>query len=495
MSRTTEVRLVYPHQLHSAQLEVPDGTVLVVVEDDLLYRQLPFHAHKLVLHRAAVRRFVDRAQERSFDVEVVESSPERTSGSGLVELVHRLRPSRVSVLDVADDWLGRDCRDQLREGGYELRPEDVLDTPAFLTTRRQIKDHFSAGGARMQHFYAWQRRRLDVLMEGDQPVGGRWSFDTENRKKLPAGHPVPEPALGPVRRHTHVTEAIAWVAEQFPDAPGDPETFCWATSPGEADAALRRFLDERFSQFGPYEDAISTEHPVLFHAALTPALNCGLIEPEQVLERALVAADDHDVDLPSLEGFVRQLIGWREYMRATYRLWGRRMRTSNVLEHGRSMPASWWTGDTGLEPVDLVIRRVLERGYAHHIERLMVLGNALCLLRVHPDEVYRWFMAMFVDAYDWVMVPNVYAMSQFAAGEAITTKPYVSGSNYLRKMSDLPPGEWRQAWDGLYWTFVEDHREVFEANSRSGFAVRSWDGMASDKQRAHRDAAAPWLGR
>ncbi|MGB3740396.1 MAG: cryptochrome/photolyase family protein [Pontixanthobacter sp.] len=495
MSRGTQVRLVYPHQLHTEQLDVPSGTVLVVVEDDLLYRQFPFHAHKLVMHRGAVARFVDRAREASFDVEVVESTPDRTSGAGLVELVQRLRPDRVSVLDVADDWLGRHCRDQLREGGYELSREDVLDTPSFLTPREQIHEHFASGGARMQHFYAWQRRRLDVLMDGEQPVGGRWSFDTENRKKLPAGHPVPDPSLGPSRRHTRVEEAVDWVAEQVPDAPGDPRTFCWSTSPGEADAALRRFLDERFSQFGPYEDAISAEHPVVFHAALSPALNCGLINPDQVLERALAAADEHDIDLPSLEGFVRQLIGWREYMRATYRLWGRRMRTSNVLEHGRSMPESWWTGDTGLEPVDLVIRRVLERGYAHHIERLMVLGNALCLLRVHPDEVYRWFMSLFVDAYDWVMVPNVYAMSQFASGDAITTKPYVSGSNYLRKMSDLPAGEWRQAWDGLYWTFVEDHRDVFEANTRSNFAARTWDGMADEKKQQHRESAAPWLGR
>ncbi|WP_134773054.1 cryptochrome/photolyase family protein [Ornithinimicrobium flavum] len=489
------VRLVYPHQLHAAQLQVDRGTRLVVVEDDLLYRQLPFHAHKLVLHRASVSRFVDRAREAGLDVDVVESSADRSSGAGLVELVERLRPERVTVLDVADDWLGRQCRDQLREGGYELRREDVLDTPAFLTTRAQVSEQLGGGPTRMQHFYAWQRRRLDVLMDGEQPVGGRWSFDTENRRRLPKDHPVPDPSLGPVRRHTRVAEAVEWVAEHFPDAPGDPSTFAWPTSPREADAALRRFLDERFAQFGPYEDAISAEHPVLFHSALSPAINCGLLDPDQVLARALEAADDQDVDLPSLEGFVRQLIGWREYMRGTYRLYGRRMRSSNVLGHGRPMPQGWWDGTTGLEPVDLVIRRVLERGWAHHIERLMVLGNALCLLRVDPEEVWRWFMVMFVDAYDWVMVPNVYAMSQFAAGEAITTKPYVSGSNYLRKMSDLPPGDWRQAWDGLYWSFVEDHREAFEANPRSSFAVRSLDGMDEAKIAAHREAAAPWLGR
>ncbi|UFU01695.1 cryptochrome/photolyase family protein [Ruania suaedae] len=493
MSSTRPVRLVYPHQLHEAHLGVEAGTRIVVVEDDLLYRQLPFHSHKLVLHRAAVRRFTDRARERGLDVDIVDSRAERTSGAGLVALIEKLRPTQVSVLDVTDDWLGRDCRDQLREGGYELRGEDVLETPAFLTIRAQIHEHFGQGSARMQRFYTWQRRRLDVLMDGDEPVGGRWSFDTDNRKKLPAGHPVPDPRLGPARRHHRVQEAIEWVAEHAPGAPGDPETFCWPTSPGEAGAALGRFLDERFCQFGPYEDAISTEHEVLFHSALTPALNCGLIEPAQVLRRALAAADEQRLDLPSVEGFVRQLIGWREYLRATYRLWGRRMRTSNVLHHARDLPPGWWDATTGLGPVDLVIGRVLERGWAHHIERLMVLGNALCLQRVHPGEVWEWFMAMFVDAYDWVMVPNVYAMSQFAAAEAITTKPYVSGSNYLRKMSDLPPGEWTQAWDGLYWSFVADHRDVFESNPRAAMAARSWAAMDPAKKREHRAAARPWL--
>ena len=180
-------------------------------------------------------------------------------------------------------------------------------------------------------------------------------------------------------------------------------------------------------------------------------------------------------------------------MRGTYRLYGRRMRSSNVLGHGRPMPQGWWDGTTGLEPVDLVIRRVLERGWAHHIERLMVLGNALCLLRVDPEEVWRWFMVMFVDAYDWVMVPNVYAMSQFAAGEAITTKPYVSGSNYLRKMSDVPTGEWCEDWDALFWTFVGDHLDGFRSNPRSSMMARSYEGFDPARKSALTRRAAHWL--
>ena len=483
------VRLVYPHQLFVDQLEAVPGTVFVLVEDDLFFRQYRFHVQKLILHRASMRRFALQLREASFDVEVIETDAEHPSADRLVALLERLRPIQVSVFDVVDDWLSRDIRRALITAGLDPAATDVLESPNFLTTRQQIGDWFGRHPARMQHFYSWQRQRLDILVDGDQPVGGHWSFDAENRKKLPRKHPVPDvqwPARDP-----EVEAAIEWVTAEFPDNPGMADSFRWPTSHAEAEGAYELFLSERFSQFGPFEDAVSAEHPFLFHSVMTPALNIGLLSPVDVVERALDSSDG--VDLPSLEGFIRQVIGWREYMRATYVLYGRRMRSSNRLHHTRSLDDGWWTASTGLPPVDLVVERVLERGWSHHIERLMVAGNAMCLLRTDPEAVYEWFMEMYVDAYDWVMVPNVYAMSQFAAGEAITTKPYVSGSNYLRKMSDLPGGDWTKAWDGLYWTFVRDHREVFEGNHRSTMMTRMYDGMAPEKKAAHARAAAPWL--
>ncbi|GGF36662.1 cryptochrome/photolyase family protein [Marmoricola endophyticus] len=489
------MRLVYPHQLFAAHLEAPRGTRFVLVEDDLFFRQYAFHTQKLVLHRASMRRFVDRLRAASYDVDVIETDGRSPSGKRLAEVVADLRPDRVSVYDVCDDWLSQGCSASLSDAGYELRAEDVLDSPNWICTRAEIRDWFGEHPARMQHFYSWQRQRLDVLVEGtgQQPVGGQWSFDTENRKKLPKDHPVPSPTWPD--RAPEVTDAIDWVRERFPGNPGDATAFHWPTSHEEAESSYAQFLDERFAQFGPYEDAIAADQSFLFHAAITPGLNIGLLDPRDVLAGALDASED--VDLPSLEGFVRQVIGWREYMRATYFLYGRRMRTTNHLGHTAALDEGWWTAETGLAPVDRVVERVLEHGYAHHIERLMVLGNAMCLTRTDPDAVYEWFMEMFVDAYDWVMVPNVYAMSQFAAGEAITTKPYVSGSNYLRKMSDfgsaLDDGDWQEAWDGLYWTFVRDHREVFEGNGRSPFIVRQYDAMDAATKAAHTKAAGRWL--
>nr|WP_064571198.1 cryptochrome/photolyase family protein [Gordonia sp. LAM0048] len=492
------VRVVLPHQLFESHLDAEPGTRFVLVEHDLMFRQYRFHVQKLVLHRASMRRFADRLRDRGFDVDILETDAQQSSHDKLVAHLSRRKPSSIHLYDVVDDWLSGDLLAAFDHAGCPLAADDIAESPNFLTTRRQLREFFGGSRPRMQQFYTWQRRRLGILVDdsgtstGGKPEGGRWSYDSENRKKLPKGHEVPQPT--PPARHPEVDAAIAWVSDAFPDNPGDADAFGWPTAHDEARAMLEQFLADRFAEFGPYEDAISAEHPFVFHSLLTPGLNIGLLSPRTVLTRALEVGARNRVPLAGLEGFVRQLIGWREYMRASYEIRGRGLRSRNHLGHDRRLPDGWWTAETGLEPVDLVIRRVLEHGYAHHIERLMVLGNAMCLLRIDPEEIYEWFMEMFVDAYDWVMVPNVYAMSQFAAGEAITTKPYVSGSNYLKKMSDIPAGDWAEDWDGLYWTFVRDHRDVFEANARSSFLARAYDRLPSGTKAAHSRRAGRWLG-
>jgi deoxyribodipyrimidine photolyase-related protein len=487
----TLARLVFPHQLFSEHLDVEPGTLVVLVEPDLFFRQLPFHTHKLVLHRAGMTAFQERLQVAGLPTAYVESSADVTSDDRLGALLAEHQVTEVEMYDVVDDWLERDTR---RTCGGAGVPLTVHETPGFLTSRAEIAHSFEGvRQPRMQHFYERQRRRLDVLMEGDRPAGNRWSFDTENRKKLPRTVELPE--VPPAEGGPHVDAAVAWVLREFPGNPGDPERFRWPITHQQADQWLQRFLDERFAAFGPYEDAIAADEAWLFHSAISSSLNTGLLDPRDVVQRAVEHAEEHDVDLPSVEGFVRQVIGWREYMRASYVVHGRSMRSRNLLGSTRELDDRWWDGTTGLAPVDTVIRRVTEHAYAHHIERLMVLGNAMLLLRIDPDEVYEWFMTFFIDAYDWVMVPNVYAMSQFATGELITTKPYVSGSNYLRKMSDFPPGEWTKAWDALYWQFVADHRDGFAANPRSRFAVQTYDRMDGARKRELAAVAAEWLAR
>ena len=330
----------------------------------------------------------------------------------------------------------------------------------------------------MATFYQAQRKRLGILLDADGgPAGGRWSFDTENRQRLPKGHRAPE--LPRFATTPELEEAKQYVARRSPEALGSTLAFRWPVTREQAQGELDCFLNERLALFGHYEDAISSTQTFLYHSVLTAPLNIGLITPKEVVERTLDYAAENKVPLNSLEGFIRQVIGWREFMHGIYRFKGVKVRTGNFWKHEAALPASFYDGTTGLPPVDVVIKRLHLHAWCHHIERLMVMGNIFLLLRIEPHAVYRWFMEFFIDAYDWVMVPNVYGMSQFADGGTFTTKPYFSGSNYLLKMSDFPKGMWCAQWDERFWSFIGEHREFFLKNPRMSVLVRQWDKRQS----------------
>jgi deoxyribodipyrimidine photolyase-related protein len=222
-------------------------------------------------------------------------------------------------------------------------------------------------------------------------------------------------------------------------------------------------------------------------------LNIGLLTPQEIVDAAIRVGAKKNIPLNSLEGFIRQIVGWREFIRLVYEREGTKQRTTNYWQFKRKIPKTFWTGDTGIAPIDSTIKKILKTGYAHHIERLMVLGNFMLLCEFDPDEVHKWFMEMFIDAYDWVMVPNVYGMTQFADGGLMTTKPYISGSNYLMKMSDYEKGTWQPIWDGLFWRFMHVHRSFFLQNPRIGMLVKTFDKMSEEKRNAHLHAADNYL--
>ena len=370
----------------------------------------------------------------------------------------------------------------------------VLPTPMLLTPADVLEKHFSTGKKPlMAKFYEMQRTRLGVLIDPDgHPVGGQWSFDADTRKKLPKGISVPSV---PVASTSAVVEtARQQLAEENLPGLGKLDGFHYPIDHDEASRWLETFLDERLVQFGAYEDAISTQHRVMWHGVLTPMLNIGLLTPQQVLDQTLARAEGGDVPLNSLEGFIRQIIGWREFMAAMYRRHGVAMRNGNFWEvEDRPIPEAFYTGCTGLPPIDDAIGHALDTGYCHHIERLMLLGNVMLLCGFHPTRVYSWFMELFVDAYDWVMVPNVYGMSQFADGGIFTTKPYVSGSNYVRKMSDYKKGEWCEIWDGLFWSFIRRHASFFRSQFRLAMMARNLDRMAPETLLGHQRRASDFL--
>lgn len=491
----TTARLIFPHQLFEASLTADKKTLMVLIEDDLFFQQFRFHKQKLLLHRASMKIFAEQLEKAGFDVVYVETTNVTKTNSSMARLAAALSDhavGHVEYFDLVDDWLEQRLEVMLTKASID---REIISSPGFLTTKGALDDYFSDGPDRMQQFYTWQRKRLGILIDNGKPVGGKWSFDEKNRQTLPKDISLP-PAY-PQYEHDEISAAKKWVDAHFSDNPGGTD-FRYAVTHEQAHQQLEHFLRDRLESFGPYEDAIASDQSQLFHSVLSPLLNIGLITPRQVITRTLQYADTCETPIESLEGFVRQIIGWREFMRATYVRYGRQMRTMNTLQFDRPLDKQWWDGTTGLDPVDSTIKRVLDTAYAHHIERLMVLGNALLLLRIKPDDVYDWFMSLFIDAYDWVMVPNVYAMSQFAAGDKITTKPYISGSNYIIKMSDFKKstadGSWSETWNALYWLFIKDHRRLFEQNYRSAIMVKLYDNMAPEKKAALTKLAKPWLG-
>ena len=324
-----------------------------------------------------------------------------------------------------------------------------------------------------------------------EPEGGKWSYDEENRKKLPKGVDVPQFYIP--QTNDYVKEAKSYVENNYSDNPGSTDDFIYPVTHYQAEEWLADFIEKRLNKFGDYEDALSGKSLILFHSALTPALNIGLLTPKQVIETVMDANKETSIPLNSLEGFIRQIIGWREFMRGVYLSEGTYQRTNNYFDHKRPIPKQFWTGETGIGPVDDVILKVLDHSYAHHIERLMVMGNFMLLCEFDPDEIYRWFMELFIDAYDWVMVPNVYGMTQYADGGLITTKPYISGSNYIRKMSNYKKGEWCDVWDGLYWHFLHKHQDKFKGNHRMNMVMSLLNRMENKKLQTHLGNAEEFL--
>ena len=485
-----KVAVVFPSQLFAANPLLNENVERVyLVEDALFFTQLEFHQQKLVLHRASMRFYEQYLQNRGFAVRYVESR-EVEKTEHLAEILQTEKVSQAIFCDVADDWLeSRFVKSCERFGIQTTR----FDTPQFLNTRQNLNRYFGKKSRfYMENFYEYERRRLGVLLDGNgKPVGGRWNFDDENRKKLP--RKIEIPAVSKPAHNEFVREAINYVNQNFSKNPGRAEDFWFSTTFAEADSWLDEFLRERFQNFGAYEDAISKNEPHLFHAVTSHAINSGLLTPRQILDRALSYADEHNVPMNSLEGFVRQIIGWREFNRGCYEQIGRKQRTSNFFNHTNKLPRSFWTATTGVEPVDAVIKRVLDNAYCHHIERLMILGNFMLLTETQPDAVYEWFSAMFIDAYDWVMVTNVYGISQFADGGLMATKPYISGSNYIRKMSDFGGGDWTEIWDGLYWRFVQKHEKYFGTNPRYKLSLDILARMETEKRERLFNAAENFL--
>ena len=301
-----------------------------------------------------------------------------------------------------------------------------------------------------------------------------------NREKYPKDKEAPK--LKTFQKDEIRVNNESYINDYFKNNPGKIEKFIYPTDFKQAKQWFDDFLVNRFDEFGPYEDAVLKEKSILNHSVLSPLLNSGLISPNYVIEKSLHFYEKNNIRLNSCEGFLRQIIGWREFIRGVYIAVGNKERTRNFWNFNRKIPNSFYNGDTGIEPIDDTIKKINNSAYANHIERLMIIGNFMLLCEFEPNEVYKWFMEMFIDSYDWVMVPNVYGMSQFSDSGMMSTKPYISSSNYILKMSNYKKGDWCKIWDSLFWNFMDKQRDFFIKNPRMRMLVSSFDRMEESKR-------------
>ena len=481
-----EHTLIYPNQLFDINPSCSKNRKLLIIEDPLFFGDhkypINFHKKKLMLHYLSIRRYANNKREQGYQVEIIKYT-DLMSANYTEWIIKKYLISVMHICDVVDFELRKRIDNASRNLNVTVK---WYQNPNFLLSQTDVDNDFKGKKRHfMANFYKKQRKRFDVLMDSDgNPRGGRWSFDVDNRKKLPKNLELPDD----FRSNYEDNELIAckaFIEKEFSSNYGDITGFNYPIDHNQALESINYFLTKKFRLFGPYEDAVSQKNSTLFHSVLTPYLNIGLITPKQVLDIVVNYAENENIPINSFEGFVRQIIGWREFIRGIYVSEGVRQRTTNFWKFDKKITESFYNGSTNVLPVDRTIDKLIDNAYIHHIERLMVMGNFMFLLKIHPNDVYKWFMELHIDAYDWVMVPNVYGMSQFSDGGIMSTKPYISGSNYILKMSDYKKGEWCDIWDALYWNFINENRDFFKKNPRTSMMINMYDRKSDEMKKKY----------
>ena len=459
-----------------------------ICEDFQLCTYQKHHKHKILLFLSAMRSFADELKKKKFEViykSIEEKDFKESYVDKLFKEIEKENVKEISMFEVEDKFFEKQLLDNLKE--LKL---NYLKSPMFLSSRDDFKTYLNqVKKPFMANFYKKQRVDHNILVDSNnKPVGGKWSFDDENRKKLPKEIDLPEKFTFKETEHTKDLKEI--VEKMFSHHPGNTKSFWTCTNRKDTESYLDYFLDKKIENFGDYEDAVDQRDNILFHSALSPQINLGLLTPEEIISKIKSKTISK---INSHEGYIRQLIGWREFIRGIYQNFDEKLEKSNFFNHKKVMKETWYTGTTGLVPLDYSINNALEYGWTHHIERLMILCNIMNLSEINPKEVYKWFMEMFIDSSDWVMSPNVYGMGLFSDGGIFATKPYICGSSYFLKMMHFKKGSWCDIMDGLYWRFIDKHKDFFLSNPRLSMMVRILEKMNEERKNKIFNAANEFI--
>ena len=474
-----------------------DTVLLAEVADECGY--VPHHPQKIALILAAMRHFAAALRSRGVSVRYVHLDDAANSGSLTGEVaraVDDIRPARIIATEPCE-WRVRRMMENW--GGAAGLPCEIREDGRFLCSSAAFRE-WAAGRKqlRMEFFYREMRRRYRILMDGDEPEGGRWNYDSENRKRLPADVAIPAARRSAPDETTRAV--LDLVRRRFGNHYGSLEHFGFPVTASEAEAGAADFIDNRLAGFGDWQDAMAAGEPLLFHSLVSAPLNLGLLEPLDLCRRAEDAWRRGKVTLNAAEGFIRQILGWREFIRGIYWLHMPEYATRNALGADLPLPDFYWTGETDMRCIAETVGQTMRHAYAHHIQRLMVTGNFALIAGLDPDDVDRWYLAVYADAYEWVEMPNTRGMALHADGGIVGSKPYAASGAYINRMSDYcggcaydvkdAAGDRGCPFNALYWDFIARHEERFANNPRMAMPVRTWHRMAEAKRRAIRARAA-----
>ena len=437
------------------------------------------HKHKIILFLSSMRSFKEEMKAKNFKIiyKDINNDFNLAYEKKLEKIIKEKKIKELSFYEIEDKFFEKKIHNLAKKNSLKI---NQIKSPMFLMDRAEFKNYLTKNKKPfMANFYKLVRTKMNLLMnKNGTPKGNKWSFDEDNRKKLPKDIKIPE--ISKIKETKETVNLKKTINSKFKNHPGEIDNFWFPTTRKDAHKWLDEFLKERIKLFGDYEDAVTDKSNTVFHSALSPLINLGLITPEEVIEK--LKKIESKVPLNSLEGYIRQIIGWREFMRGIYQNYDERLENTNFFNHKRKMKTSWYDGSTGLDPLDHAINNASKNGWSHHIERLMILANIMNLCEINPKQVYKWFMEMFVDSSDWVMSPNVYGMGLFSDGGIFATKPYICGSSYFLKMMHFKKGPWCDVMDGLYWRFIDRHKKFFLKNPRLAMMVRVSEKMNKERK-------------
>jgi deoxyribodipyrimidine photolyase-related protein len=454
------------------------------------------HKARTALFLSAMRHFAQHLRAKGWQVEYrqLDIHSDQSLAAGWQAAIEAFRPQSLVCVEPGDLRVWR----LLNETAAQCKlPLDIRGDRHFLCSRDEFASWAgNSKSLRMEFFYRQMRRKHGVLMDGDQPVGGQWNFDSENRRSFGKAGPgfLPQP---PVFEPDKITsDVLLMVNREFADHPGSLEHFNWPVTRTQALVALASFIEERLDTFGPHQDAMWTGMPFGWHSLLSTSLNLKLLNPREVIAAAETAWRDRKLDLAGVEGFIRQILGWREFMRGVYFLDMPSMATDNHFGHVNALPDWYWSGDTRMNCLRNCVTQTMTHGYAHHIQRLMITGMFGIIAEVEPRQLCDWYLAVYVDAVEWVELPNTAGMALFANGGRFTSKPYVASGAYVKRMSnycdgcaykpDVKHGPNACPMTTLYWHFLDKHEKAFAANPRTALMVRNLQRMAPEELEAIR---------